>query len=699
MFQKAMEKVQRFGGAMYTPVLLLTFAGIMVGFSTVFQNPMIMGSLAEPGTNWLKFWVTIRAGADAVMKQLPFLFLIGLPIGLAKKENARCCLEAFVLYMTFNLFIGSILTNWGDVFGVDFSAQVGGVSGLAMIGGIKTLDTGMVGALIVSGIVVWLHNRYFDTSLPEWLGVFRGSSFICAIGFFMMLVVSFVFCMIWPQIQHVIATFQYFMKETGSLGVGVYAFCERILIPTGLHHFIYSPFLYDAAAVEGGIRAYWADHLIEFSQVTVPLKDVFPGGGFSLFGMTKVFAPIGIALAFYTTAKPEKKKDVMALMIPAVLTGMFAGITEPLEFTFLFIAPPLFLVHALLAAVMNAVTYSVGVVGEFSSGLLNWLPLNWLPLGAHQWPMYVKQVIVGLIFSGLWFITFRTLILKFDFKTPGREDEDKVKLISKREYKALKGQKNAFSVDQQKAAAFLKGLGGADNVLEVNNCATRLRVSVKNAGLVADDGYFSGAGAHGVVRRGTALQVVVGLSVPQVRSAFEEYIRDGLPAGILGQEMEKNAGGEAVTGEKGRIFSPQTGRVVSIEEVPDEVFSKKHLGDGIAVIPDGDLVVSPVDGEVMFVAETCHAYAIRTDGGAELIVHIGLDTVHLKGSGFRPMVQQGERVKVGTPLCQVDRQVVNPDGGTFYTPVVITNSKALRFMKVYTGDAVAGETCVVEYEI
>nr|WP_313153313.1 glucose PTS transporter subunit IIA [Lacrimispora sp.] len=163
--------------------------------------------------------------------------------------------------------------------------------------------------------------------------------------------------------------------------------------------------------------------------------------------------------------------------------------------------------------------------------------------------------------------------------------------------------------------------------------------------------------------------------------------------------MEKNAGGEAVTGEKGRIFSPQTGRVVSIEEVPDEVFSKKHLGDGIAVIPDGDLVVSPVAGEVMFVAETCHAYAIRTDGGAELIVHIGLDTVHLKGSGFRPMVQQGERVKVGTPLCQVDRQVVNPDGGTFYTPVVITNSKALRFMKVYTGDAVAGETCVVEYEI
>lgn len=314
------------------------------------------------------------------------------------------------------------------------------------------------------------------------------------------------------------------MLHSGSIGVGVYSFLERFLIPTGLHHFIYSPFLLDSAAVEAGIRVYWAEHLSEFTTLSGSLKDAFPAGGFSLFGMTKVFSPLGIALAFYTTAKPEKKKKVIGLLAPVTLTAMAAGITEPLEFTFLFIAPVLFLVHSILAALMNATAFAFGVVGEFSSGLINWIPLNWIPLGATQWPMYLKQVIIGLIFTGLWFINFRTLILKMDLKTPGREEDDDIKLISKKEYKELTKKEGNMSVSQGKATAFLEGLGGKENIKDVTNCATRLRVTVNDESLVLSDTFFKEAGAHGVVRNGKAFQVIVGLSVPQVRSDFEALL-------------------------------------------------------------------------------------------------------------------------------------------------------------------------------
>lgn len=696
MLNKMMEKVQRFGGAMYTPVLLLTFAGIMVGIATVFQTTVVMGSIAEPGTNWQLFWATIKNGTNALMSQLPMLFMIGLPIGLAKKENARCCLEAFVTYMTFNYFINGILSGWGVSFGVDFAANVGGTSGLAMICSVKTLDTGVIGALIISGITVAIHNRYFDKPLPDWLGVFRGSSLICVITFFVMLPVAFLFCLIWPQFQHGINSFQNFMKAAGSAGVGIYAFLEAILIPTGLHHFIYSPFLFDAAAVEGGIRAYWAAHLSEFATLDIPLKQAFAAGGFSLFGMKKVFAPLGISLAFITTAKPEKRQATIARMIPVALTATLCGITEPLEFTFLFASPILFVVHAILCGLMNAIAYSFGVVGEFSSGLLQWIPLNWIPLGYYQWPMYVKQIVIGLCFTVVWFIAFRTLILKFNFKTPGREDSDEIRLISKKEYKALKSSTGAvaapqLNADQEKAAAFLIGLGGADNIVEVNNCATRLRVSVKDKDKVKDDNYFKAHGAHGVVRKNTALQVIVGLSVPNVRSAFEEYMKNGIPAGV---EMEV----EGMV-ESGRIVATQNGKAVALEEVPDQVFSQKMLGDGIAVLPESNVVVSPVKGEIIMIPETKHAYGIRAEDGLELIVHIGLDTVNLNGAGFNAQVKVGDQVEPGTPICIVEASVKANVEKPLYTPIIITNMDKVKNLTLHAGTVTAGETCVMEYEL
>lgn len=524
-----MQRIQKFGGAMFTPVLLFAFSGIVVGICTVAQQEMIWGSLAAPDTMWYQVWNVIREGAWTLFRQVPLLFVISLPIGLAKKQSARACMEAFVLYMTFNYMLAELLKNWGMNFGVDFAQEAVSGSGLTTIGSVKTLDTGMVGALIVSGLVVFLHNKYFDTKLPEWLGVFRGSSFICLIGFFAMIPVALIFMIVWPQVQHLIGNMQSFFISSGLVGIWVYTFLERILIPTGLHHFIYMPMAYESVVVDGGFKTAWVNALPTIAASKESLATLFPAGGFALYGLSKVFSPIGISAAFYATAKKEKKKVVLGLMIPVALTAIMAGITEPIEFTFLFIAPVLFVVHALLAATLATVSFAFGLSGEFSSGLINWIALNWLPLGANHWQTYVLQVVIGLAFSAIWFVVFRALILKMNLKTPGREDaNEEVKLVSKAEYKASKNKGSArdvaapqMSEETMKAQAFLEGLGGKANIQDVTNCATRLRVTVRDETLVKQADDFKKFGAHGLVAHGKNYQVIVGLSVPTVCEEFE----------------------------------------------------------------------------------------------------------------------------------------------------------------------------------
>lgn len=710
-----MQKVQRFGGAMFTPVLLFSFAGIMVGLSTLFMNQSIFGTMASEGNLWYQFWYMIQEGAWMVFRQMPLLFVIGLPIGLAQKQNARCVLEAFVIYVTFNYFLAAVLQFWGPVFGVDYSAAAGGTSGLTMICGIKSLDTGMFGALIISGVVVWLHNRYFDKELPEWLGIFSGSSYVVMLGFFVMIPMAFLFAAVWPKVQAAIYMLQDFFKASGTVGVGLYAFCEKILLPTGLHHFIYAPFTLDSAVVPGGIEAYWALHLSEFANSTAPLKELFPAGGFELFGNAKVFAPIGITLAFYTTAKKEKRKQVLTLMIPAALTAMLTGITEPIEFTFLFIAPILFVVHALLCACINAVMYMAGVSGAFGNGLIAWLSLNWIPLGKNHWQTYAVQVAVGLTFSAIWFLVFRFLIKKFNFLTPGREEDDgEAKLYTKKDYRAKKSGGKSDGNDLGYAALILEYLGGKDNIIDVTNCATRLRVNVKDDALVRPEGDFKKLGAHGLSKNGTAIQVIVGLRVPKVREQFEECLRMETPC-ITGtdesgreheavnkgpQEAEQSTGTHTAQpvseARYGTLYACQTGRAVALEQVPDAVFSQKVLGEGIAIIPEDDTVVCPAAGEIILVADTKHAYAIATDDGLEVLVHIGLETVGLQGKGFTPLVKAGDKVQVGTPLCTVDKELLK---GTqpLYTPIIITNMDGVKDVHIIEGRVTAGVTNIITY--
>lgn len=545
-----MEKIQRFGSAMLAPVLIFAFAGLAVGIAIICKNEQLLGPIAAEGTGWFNFWSVWESGAWTVFNQMELLFVLGLPIALAKHAQARAVLEAAMVYLTFNYFVATILSIWGNNFGINYEQDItesAAGTGLKMIAGIKTLDTGIFGAIIISAIVVWLHNRFFNTKLPDFLGIFQGTQFVYGVGFFLMMPIALLFCAVWPTIQTGISSLQGVFMGSGVFGIWLYVFLERILIPTGLHHFIYTPFVFGPAVTPNGVTKDWVAALPQIAQSSAPLSEQFPAGGFGLHGNSKVFAPLGIAAAFYTTARPEKKKETLALLIPVCLTAILIGITEPLEFTFLFLAPPLFAVHAVLAATMASVMWIFGVRGNMGGGLIDFLFQNWIPLWSNHSGTYIAQIIIGLIFTLIYFVVFRFMILKFDFKTPGREiDGGETKLYSKAEYRAAKKNNkvgvgsvaaasaagaatgavtsDADDTYSQRARDFLGLLGGPSNISEVNNCATRLRVSVKDPELVGTESDFKSAGAMGLVNKGKALQVIVGMDVPQVRDRFENMV-------------------------------------------------------------------------------------------------------------------------------------------------------------------------------
>ncbi|WP_368745137.1 alpha-glucoside-specific PTS transporter subunit IIBC [Enterobacter hormaechei] len=527
-----LSQIQRFGGAMFTPVLLFPFAGIVVGIAIMLRNPLFVGeALTAPDNLFAQIVHIIEEGGWAVFRNMPLIFAVGLPIGLAKQAQGRACLAVLISFLTWNYFINAMGMTWGHFFGVDFSAEPTAGSGLAIIAGIKTLDTSIIGAIIISGLVTAIHNRFFDKPLPVFLGIFQGTSFVVILAFFVMIPCAWLTLLGWPKVQMGIESLQAFLRTAGALGVWVYTFLERILIPTGLHHFVYGPFIFGPAAVEGGIQVYWAQHLQEFSQSTVPLKTLFPEGGFALHGNSKVFGSVGIALAIWYTASPENRVKVAGLLIPATLTAVLVGITEPLEFTFLFISPLLFAIHAVLAATMATVMYTFGVVGNMGGGLLDqFLPQNWIPMFHNHASTVFTQIGIGLCFTALYFVVFRTLIERLNLKTPGRE-ESEIKLYNKADYKAARRQTTAPAAASQQvgqAAGFLQALGGAANIESINNCATRLRIALVDMTKTQSDDVFKALGAHGVVRRGNGIQVIVGLHVPQVRDQLESLMKTPL---------------------------------------------------------------------------------------------------------------------------------------------------------------------------
>ena len=536
-----MQKFQKFGAAMFVPVLLFSFAGIVVALGSLFNNQAVFGSLANPGTTWYSIWDTISAGGWTVFKQEALLFVVGLPIGLANKSRGRAAMEAVITYMTYNYFVGAMLSHWGASFGIPNFDKIQIVEnstnhGLTEIAGIKTLDTSIIGALVVAGIVIWLHNHYFDKKLPDWLGTFQGSTYVYILGFFLMIPLALITCWGWPKVQLGITGMQHFITNSGVIGVWIYNFLNRILIPTGLHHLVYIPFQYGPAVVAGGLQPYWLKHLTKFALSTRPLKQLAPEMGFQLWGNEKVFLAPVICLAFYATAKKNKKKQTSALLIPAALTSFFAGITEPIDFTYLFAAPILWVIYSLLSATMNTIMFSFGVVGNFIFGSIDMAAENWIPLWANHWQTFLVQFTIGIIFAILTFFIFKFMIIKFDYATPGREkDDEDVHLLNKKEYQAKKASAAGATTTAQlskkeketdpyveRATAFLDLLGGSSNIEELSSCATRLRVTVADPDKMGSDAQFKAAKAVNVVHHGKAIQVIVGLDVAQVLEAMQE---------------------------------------------------------------------------------------------------------------------------------------------------------------------------------
>lgn len=522
-----LSAIQRLGGAMFTPVLLFPFVGILVGLTIVLKNPVFVGDLADKNTLYYQVLQVIEEGGWTIFRNMALLFAIGLPIGLAKTAHARAVMVVMVSYLTFNYFVGAMGGFWGHYFGVDFSQPIGGTSGLTEIAGIKTIDTGIFGAIIISGLVTWIHNRTFEKQLPAYLGIFQGASYVAMLSFFAMLPAAWLTLYLWPSVQHGILGLQTFFVESGAFGVWLFTALERILIPTGLHHFIYTPFQFGNVVTPNGITVDWFSNLESFTQSSQSMKELFPAGGFSLHGNSKVFGCAGIALAMYFTAKAENRKKVAALLIPATFTAILVGITEPLEFTFLFIAPWLFAIHAVLAGTMAMVMYSFGVVGNMGGGLIEFVTGNWIPLLGNHTSMVVTQIVIGLSFTAIYFVVFKFLIIKFDVPIAGRSNGE-MKLHTKEDFNHKhgitgKGTKGSSPLQVQ-AIETIEGLGGAENLEDLSNCATRLRVTVKDPNKVASAEYFMSSGAVNLVKNGNAVQVIIGLSVPQLREECEKIV-------------------------------------------------------------------------------------------------------------------------------------------------------------------------------
>lgn len=514
-----MQKLQRFGGAMMAPVMLMPFAGIIVGLSTVFTNADIMGALAANQGVWYKFWTMMYDGGYALFNQLPLLFAVSLPLGLTKKASGRAAMESFLIYIIFNYFVQSMLTFWGKgFFHVDFSQEVGGVSGLTTIAGIKTIDMSVLGAIFIAAIVAWIHNRFYEKKLPAVLSSFQGSALVVIVGFVIMIPTAFIVCLVWPNVQQAILGLQGFLAKSGNLGVFLFTFLERITLPTGLHHFLWTPFDLGPAVIPDGNWTHWLSCVNKFAASTRPLKELFPTGGFALYGNCAVWGMPAVAFAMYKTAKPENKKKVAAMLISATIPAVLCGITEPIEFAFLFISPALFAVSALLAALLSTTLYMFGVVGYQGGGLIDYVTYNWMPMFKNHPREVITHIMIGLIFMVIYFVIFYLAIKKFDIKTPGREDA--IEGASDADISIGKGTEKFRTM----AEGILKALGGKENIVDVANCMTRLRLTVKDEKILASDDEFKKYDAKGVVRKGKAIQVIIGFDVENVRGEFERLL-------------------------------------------------------------------------------------------------------------------------------------------------------------------------------
>ena len=697
MKDKIFGVLQRVGRSFMLPIAILPVAGLFLGIGGSFTNETMLEAygllgIMGPGTIIYAILQVLNSAGSVVFDNLPLIFAIGVAIGMAKQEKEVSALSAVIAFFVMHATIGAMINDFG-------APDLSGAT--ASVLGINSLQMGVFGGIIVGLGVAALHNRFYKIQLPQVLSFFSGTRFVPIISAAVYLLVGIAMYFIWPVIQTGINALGAFVLASGYAGTWLYGFIERALIPFGLHHVFYIPFWQTAlggTAMVGGTLVEGAQNIF-FAELATPgiahfsvEATRFMAGKFPLM----IFGLPGAAFALYRCAKPENRKAVGGLLLSAALTSMLTGITEPLEFTFLFVAPAMYIVHCVFAGASYMIMHilNVGVGLTFSGGLIDLTLFGIMQGNAKTSWLWIP--VVGVVYFIVYYLVFSFMIKKFDYKTPGRDDSE-IKLYTRKDVNAKNAAEGAKSVggDNELSRQIMLGLGGKANISDVDCCITRLRCTVHDASKV-DQQLLRETGASGVICKGQGVQIVYGPRVSNIKSDLEAYLSSpesdkaeaaGAPAAAAETAPAAAASGKAIV-----IASPLSGRVIPLEEVADGVFSEKMVGDGFAVEPADNQVYAPADCEVTTVFGTKHAIGLTTPEGCELLIHLGIDTVQLNGAPFTINIKEGDTLKKGDLIGSFDEKAILDAGYRTVTPVVVTNSDAYTsFQLLKTGDTAHGE--------
>ena len=676
MKDKIFGVLQRVGRSFMLPIALLPVAGLLLGIGSSFTNETMLAayglnSVIHPGTLIYTILDVMSQTGSAVFNNLALLFAMGVAIGMARKEKEVAALSGAVAYIIMNTAIQAMINAAGGVEAMPANSTT------TMLG-ITTLQMGVFGGIVVGLGVAALHNKFYKIELPQVLAFFGGTRFVPIISSIVYLVVGIAMFYIWPVVQSGIAALGALVLASGYAGTFIYGLLERALIPFGLHHVFYMPFwqtavggtaIIDGVTVTGAQNIFFAELASKSTTVFSVSATRFMAGKFPFM----MFGLPGAALAMYQCAKPEKKKVAGGLLLSAALTAFLTGITEPLEFTFIFVALPMYAVHCVLAGLSFMLMHilNVGVGMTFSGGLIDLVLFGVMQGNAKTHWMWV--VVVGAVYFVLYYIIFRFMISKFDYKTPGRDDAEEVKLYTRADVNARNAASGSVPAGNDPVSAMIvKGLGGAANLADVDCCATRLRCTVNDAALVKQD-VLKASGASGVICKGNGVQVVYGPKVAVIKAKLEDYL-ESAPKNPVVAPSPVAAAAPAPTAKDTVLSACLNGTVVPLADVKDEAFASGALGDGIAIEPTDGELVAPADGEISSTFETHHAVGMTTADGAELLMHIGIDTVKLGGKHFTYLVNEGDKVKKGQPLIRFELEAIKAEGYPVTTPLIVCNT-------------------------
>ena len=680
MKDKIFGVLQRVGRSFMLPIALLPVAGLLLGIGSSFTNETMLAayglnSVIHPGTLIYTILDVMSQTGSAVFNNLALLFAMGVAIGMARKEKEVAALSGAVAYIIMNTAIQAMINAAGGVEAMPANSTT------TMLG-ITTLQMGVFGGIVVGLGVAALHNKFYKIELPQVLAFFGGTRFVPIISSIVYLVVGIAMFYIWPVVQSGIAALGALVLASGYAGTFIYGLLERALIPFGLHHVFYMPFwqtavggtaIIDGVTVTGAQNIFFAELASKSTTVFSVSATRFMAGKFPFM----MFGLPGAALAMYQCAKPEKKKAAGGLLLSAALTAFLTGITEPLEFTFIFVALPMYAVHCVLAGLSFMLMHilNVGVGMTFSGGLIDLVLFGVMQGNAKT--HWVWVVVVGAVYFVLYYIIFRFMISKFDYKTPGRDDAEEVKLYTRADVNARSAASGSTAPagDDPVSALIVEGLGGAANLSDVDCCATRLRCTVKDAALVKQD-VLKASGASGVICKGNGVQVVYGPKVAVIKAKLEDYLENApkTPAATAASAPATAPAAPAAAAKDTVLSACLNGTVVPLAEVKDEAFASGALGDGIAIEPTDGELVAPADGEISSTFETHHAVGMTTADGAELLMHIGIDTVKLGGKHFAYLVNEGDKVKKGQPLIRFELEAIKAEGYPVTTPLIVCNT-------------------------